>query len=381
MKVKLFTAFGIASLLLSCSPKQQTDTITNINVTTTDGSKIFLSEYSNSVSYLPLETNDSSLIGRIERFRIFGNKLTIIANKSLMTFDLNSGKYLTTISKVGNAPDNYVSIEDALIDTKTHYIEILDSNGGKICIYNEKGEFVRSTPIPFKAFSFYKIDEQNYYFKQNVWAAERKSTVIHYSLKDQKIEKQILPFDEHLAKYYYILEKNNFSMQRDNLLYFSCPVDTIYNVRNNAMAKFHYDFGKQTVPKSFYEKSFADIMEFNMEAEKYDYVFYAQNFVSNDTYLILSYLYKGKTFFNFYNTDAAQSQSGCIISDDLNKLTDMELNPDNTNYAMNNKYLYYLITPDQFTEITKDNESLLKVIADNQITEQSNPILVKCELK
>ncbi len=48
---------------------------------------------------------------------------------------------------------------------------------------------------------------------------------------------------------------------------------------------------------------------------------------------------------------------------------------------MDKEALYFLLSSEQFIEMCKSNEDISKIVNDKNITEFSNPLLVKCTFK
>ena len=200
--------YGFFLLFLSCSRINENIKVETIKISLEDDSCLLFSSLFSKVDYIPFETNDSSLIGTVERFRVFDDKVAIICNKSLLLFDTKTGKHLLTISKQGNGPDNYVSIYDTYIEQD--HIEILDSNGKKILFYDLKGNFIKAVSIPLNAFTFTKTTPDDYWFKNNMYSDGIEESIIHYNIEDNLIKERYLPVNKKLASYFYILENNNF---------------------------------------------------------------------------------------------------------------------------------------------------------------------------
>lgn len=51
--------------------------------------------------------------------------------------------------------------------------------------------------------------------------------------------------------------------------------------------------------------------------------------------------------------------TGCILQDDLNFLMDFQIDNLNTLYAMDENYLYFLLSAEQFIEICDNDNALL----------------------
>ena len=65
-----------------------------------------------SVKLTPLETQQESFIGRINKIKKFnGDYYVLTENKWIHHFD-TQGKYISSLEKLGNGPNEYTNIED-----------------------------------------------------------------------------------------------------------------------------------------------------------------------------------------------------------------------------------------------------------------------------
>lgn len=132
----------IISMLCSCSYSKKGDKEVGerIPITIEEDSKINFSDIFERIDYIPLETTDTSLVGIVERFRIFDHKVCLLCDKSLLLFDTNTGQAISKISKLGNAPGEYQSLYDVSISEDGN-VELLDMNERKIRRYGIDGHF------------------------------------------------------------------------------------------------------------------------------------------------------------------------------------------------------------------------------------------------
>ena len=102
-----------------------------------------LSEISDDIKRVELETTEKCMIGRIEQVLCDGDRIFILdgyGGSSIHAFDL-SGKFLFTINRQGKGPGEYLSIKNITIDTVNRHIYIA-SLGKKILRYDRDGHFI-----------------------------------------------------------------------------------------------------------------------------------------------------------------------------------------------------------------------------------------------
>ncbi|MCI1648970.1 MAG: 6-bladed beta-propeller [Bacteroides sp.] len=379
-----FTILFIIGAMFSCSQKEKKGEGKVITVEVDKTSKIMLSDIFDRVDYVPLETVDSSLIGIVERFRLFNDKLCVLSNKSLMLFDKQTGRADLCISKLGNAPREYQSLYDAFVDRKTGEIEVLDMSGRKIQKYDMHGVYRKTQELPSMPFSFIKCGKNDYWFyNNNMISGTVKSELIHFDADHGQIVNEYFPIDVDLAKYFFVVEGNNFVDRGKDILFFCCPSNKIYLLKNELPPTVAYsvDFGRCKVPDEFYKRKFSDIVEFSTEANKRGYVYFINNFSGNQSYVQLSFFLDQKAFWSIYSVHDGTVHTGCILQDDLNSLNSFHLSSLNTLFAMDGGCLYFLISAEQFVEMCSGNDKFSKMLRDNNINDQSNPLLVKCRFR
>lgn len=109
--VKMKLLFFILIIFMSFSCKRHTiikENKVDIKKAMLSIQPISLSEITSKVSYIPLETTDSSLIGEQANICVF-NKYILVAsaNQNLKLFDRETGKYISEIGHIGIDPQGY----------------------------------------------------------------------------------------------------------------------------------------------------------------------------------------------------------------------------------------------------------------------------------
>lgn len=106
-----------------------------------------LSDYVQKIVYIPLETNDSSLVQYNDRIILENGRLFVNDNNNnCLSFDERDGRFLGTIGKKGQGPDEFVIIRGMDISRDGKRILISSTNRG--IEYSIDGEFVRSIKLP-----------------------------------------------------------------------------------------------------------------------------------------------------------------------------------------------------------------------------------------
>lgn len=107
------------------------------------------SDYFKQVRYVPLETTDSSLIGKGPYVQIIKDRILVSTNQSqCLMFDKGTGKFIKQVGHIGNDPEGYNSVF-CWGDNETGMIYFNGWNKDLVC-YDQDGVFQRKIKIPFE---------------------------------------------------------------------------------------------------------------------------------------------------------------------------------------------------------------------------------------
>lgn len=166
MKQILITwcAFVMSAWMVSCtSPKHRAvvSDVVAIDLPLQRGEHLInLSEVADSVHYIPLETNDSCLIGSIDKLLLTEEGCFIVVDKEIASavyvFGAD-GRFLNRIGSRGQGYGEYIHIED--VTCGNGYVYVWDSNLNKVLKYSEQGEPVDEYKFEYTAYSMYCMGE------------------------------------------------------------------------------------------------------------------------------------------------------------------------------------------------------------------------------
>ena len=288
--------FLCAILLQSCSNKKNKQDLEfgqTITISFDPNKFDLLDSFVSKITVVPLETNDSCLIGnRIVSVKQHQNMIYInSSNKQLIVFDLD-GKFIRNIGRIGQGPGELREIRD-FIFTDNGNIEILDSkkietytlDGKHISTkrYNLLGKDLYCNPMYFCSSSF-----DGYFF----WGGtvglrdeklREKSSMMYSINNDMQVEKGYFS-----TKYGDGGIHSHFGYYQDYTLVTPSAFDyNIYQIDKNDSVRIRYsfDFGKYAFDSS------KDIDGGNVVYE--DYIRNISDFVETDRFLHLGFIYKG----------------------------------------------------------------------------------------
>ena len=161
MKPLLINVIIFAFMILSsCSSSEKSDILT-IPVNVYQDEPILLSEISERIDVIELETTDNSLIGGGNSNRVLLYKDYILffdgfaVDPKILLFD-NKGKFIRRISKRGQGPGEHTALYDVVADFENNRIYIQTLTSKKIICYDFEGNFIKEvSPFEVLYLNFY----------------------------------------------------------------------------------------------------------------------------------------------------------------------------------------------------------------------------------
>lgn len=186
---KLLVLIILGLFLFSCQVKEQEGISTvDIDYCLKNPTKV---TNVNNQTYIPLETNQQSIIGQVDLIRYHAGNFLILDKKNHTIFFFDSlGQFTTKIDNYGRGPDQFQGINDFSCFNESVYV--LD-NKGRIFIYNQTGIFQQTIHLPFMANYFELINDTTIAFQDVEIENRLKYTVAVYSLRNEKILHTLKP--------------------------------------------------------------------------------------------------------------------------------------------------------------------------------------------
>lgn len=232
MRYKNFTCFLIGICLWACSLSIKDKEEKIVDLENWVEKSICFSSFVDSITYIPLETKEECLIGKI-RDVILSDSIVFVLNgeqSEVLLFD-NQGKYLRKISHVGNGPGEYTVINQMCYNKKRQSVSLASS---KIIEYDVYSNLKREFSVPFYVSDLYQFDNGDYLLSHLERLEEPHSLVV---LTDStgKIKKDVLKrnmqYGVESTNYWELIpfggEIHFISPQIENVLY-SYKEDSLY---------------------------------------------------------------------------------------------------------------------------------------------------------
>ncbi len=232
--------------------------------------KKLFSEIFDSVRYVKLETTDDILIKSIRILQYANNCVYILdpAQKTIFSFDANTGKYLWKIQNAGQGPGEYLFPMDFDIDEKNNRIYVF-CRVQKVQEYDLSGNFIQEHNLQINGYSFaYDKDVMYFYcgnnpqWLDNQWKNYR---LLIYDKKDNYLIEK-LPYENNPqigGVHTYGSGDKAFYHYKDKVHFFSPYSNLIYSLKGDEMkVDYRFDFGEFDFPentdRSLYSKEELD---------------------------------------------------------------------------------------------------------------------------
>lgn len=292
------------TLSSSCTNKTNTKSnsdvhIINVEISSEQNTFIY-SDYFNDVEIIALETNNSSLIGNINRISFYNNNIYILdkQSNSVLIFNIN-GSFLNKINNVGMGPGEYTQIGDFDIDRDNNRILVYAHSPMKLIYYDLECNFIKEERIN----DIYR----------NILSVKNGVVLIDIDASKKRYAWMKSEDSEKLKSYVdipdYILKFHNKSTMYPMVCtskeaYFYSPLD--YNIytcsEKGVFPKYRLDFGKNNIDinhlKSMKE---SEIKNFYQTLKEKNYAFFISNFRETEDYLVFKFEPNNLVFYNKNN--------------------------------------------------------------------------------
>ena len=148
-------AISVAWMLFSCTSgkqpilvKEGECTVIPFESGVENVKPVKLSDIAEKVTFVPLETTDSSLIARqmLSQIRLANGCIYVPCSNGLLTFDEKTGKFLRRISRKGQGPGEYASIRGIEVFEESDNVHIF--SGEKVMTFQSDGKFLAQYSKP-----------------------------------------------------------------------------------------------------------------------------------------------------------------------------------------------------------------------------------------
>jgi hypothetical protein len=210
-------------------------------------------------------------LNQIKRILTRKNNYWLLTSNKIILLDVN-GVLLDSISRPGDGPGEFQSVDDIRWNESSNLIEVLDKNSGKLLRFNSKGEFQNewNNPYLYLATSFIPQGD-DYFIYGGVFFNGDGDRAVLVSGKTGEKKKGFSKIGNERS-YLSVLNNDTFYAKDEAIEFFYSDCDTLYTLdEDGSNAQYILNFGKFQTPREFFDRSFENIMDFRNQAAANDY--------------------------------------------------------------------------------------------------------------
>lgn len=378
-------------LCLSCQEESQktnnkkTEIIT-IDPTDIDKKSVLATTTIDSFIYIPLETSNDFMIGKIKQIYEWQNRFYIWDNMSDIIFIFSDqGEFIKRIDEKGRGPQEYIKINALYHDNINGDFYVQCDRSQAIFHYNSDGIFVERIDCKFITTEFTLLGKDTIALYGGKFPNEQifKSTFPdqyrHVVMAHGNIITKDLSWQYNDVFLRYVGKNNYFSYFSDTTSLIEAIGNDIYRLNHNGtlMPRFSIDFGSYNLPLTFdtHSKNAKEIL--NTLQESSDRWCYTTEIIETPDIILINYAFEDYICHAIYSKITKKTYNiGPVWLNDIDYIGMPVIHNSTKNHLLGSLEAYTL----QRTVDNPKASSNIKKIA-NRIQEMDNPIIVKIHLK
>lgn len=227
--------------------------------------KLYLSNFADSIQYIPLKTNQEVLLSNRLEFKFTNNYILVndIGTKKLNLFS-KDGSYLNSIGTLGRGIGEYNLVAGYTIDEDSELIFVSDRNKKSILLYDLLGNFKKELSLGFFAGGI-EVWKKNQLLIMTAPSIYNKDEVPHILLMDyngKRLVEKTLPLPRKNSKRDQVFFSPYFNKLR--VIPMSSIQDTVFYLTNDLEMLPHLVFRYE----GMFDKEHPDYDEYNSIATK-----------------------------------------------------------------------------------------------------------------
>ncbi len=237
---RMFFLIIFTGMIIGCKKSNTTTEIKHAVVNWTQSKSPILSDYVSHVSYIPLETLDSCLIGEVKKIIKQNDRYYLLDNNQMLfTFDQN-GLFISKIGNRGRGPGEYNDITDFDIDNESNAY-LWDNSKRKMQIFSTKGKRIKEIQFDINFTNFRLISDHQILAYCNRYNKKQIAIIDMTKRKRIKLE---LPFPKNFEGAFNLDNKIVDRSPRHTFCLTNC--DTIFScIESKTSPMVWIDFGER----------------------------------------------------------------------------------------------------------------------------------------
>lgn len=185
---------------LSCTEKQKHDGAFAPDLLNEAEESVRYSQFVDNLEYLPLETSDECLIGKIKDVYVGRDYMFVLDSRmqAVWMFD-RKGYYLGKICRPGSGPGEYGNVQQFEVDEANKQIVLLDIWTNKLLFYDWGGRFLKDVRLEVRAMDFKLLPSGEYVI--SLAGSDTDNAGIYHVDASGKVVRQLVKRDERSSIY------------------------------------------------------------------------------------------------------------------------------------------------------------------------------------
>ena len=367
----------------------------NIRVNTEE--EFLYSSMYKSIKTIILETNESSIIGFMNKMRVYDPYIIVLDTyvaKSLLIFDMN-GRFIRKIGSIGQGPGEYRDPDDFTVDKEGNVIYVLDSHSYRIHKYDlTTGKFIHSIILDKNVLSHNIEYVGGTLFADAYFNQHSANNYLLRTIQDPsgKMGGHFLNVNEYGKGVSNIsfVHKNVFYLRENGNVVFAQPfMDKIIEISKDSVFSLFDIKGKDVLTSETIKTAMEqDAKNYMLNIFQYNKYFHIQDFVEHGNMIQFNYRKGIRLNMILYNKHTSEVSITQKRWDDLfyiNKDIDGLYFPTNGGYDTHGVYYYYDTRFVSKLQQLADNAALspeLDKLEDlKNLEEDANPVIFYYEFK
>lgn len=382
----LFLSVILSLIITSCSSEDKVTyvkNITSIAANIADSEQLNLSEISDSISYVLLDTPEELAIGQIDRVLLTQKRLFVLDREiasALYVFD-TSGRYIFDIQEGIGGSGEVLEFSDFDVSDKREELYILDNDSKDIKVFDFSGTFIKRIRLPFFASSINVLGDEIAVFRNNQFniGDEWGNNQIVVLSNDGEVLRSFLPLTTSTDYLSYHDSFRPLHSTDDSWVFSQALNDTIYEISDDTVnAKYIIDFGSKSLKEI--DGGFFGVTDFLQSEQRMKSQYLMGDTFETPDYL-MSLFYAGKTYkYVFYDKKRRKVSVLDKIDNDLDFVPYLHTKFANGNVIIADLPAELLLSLDEQIEDETIKTKKIKELVTDKVFQKENPILMLVHL-
>lgn len=381
---KIYVVIFALLLIIGCKhTNKEKSNIEIIKLSQPSASSVGLSELIDKQHYIKLETTPENLVGVIGKVSFSDSLIFLGSNKAIFLFHSN-GQFIRKIDMRGDGPSEYTRLSDFDIDYEEKEIIVFDKGKKQLLFYDFQGNYIRKISLDIWAIKLKKISEGQHMLFSGNELSDKKNSSKFTIVTEKGVAQRFHEIDKNKSKYLHVMNNQFFYENNSELFFYELFNDTVYlfDRKSGFIPKYYFSFDNKNIPYSFFERPYANIMEFFQEYRKTDYAYGISTFMETNQKILLVYYVGGKPCYMIYDKTSKNANTFRLLEDNIS-FAGIELpniDDDFRFWTYKGKLIYFLQPSwilDRHDHIQSDQ---LRRIS-GEISFDDNPVMVIATMK